>query len=285
MGEQHKNIHWFPGHMAKTRRKISESLSLVDAAVEILDARTPLSSRNPDLCEILKDKPRLIILNKSDLADPNITKEWINYFQSLNIPAIALDCKNGNGVKSFNSAIKKLLQNKLESNEKKGINKALRLMVVGIPNVGKSSFINRLAQKRAKVEDRPGVTRGNQWFSTNENFLLLDTPGVLWPKFEDTAVAERLAITGAIKDTVLDIEELAVKLLDFLIYSYQDNLINRYKIKSINEDSYELLCDIAASRGMLARGGSADTERAAIMLIDEFRGGKIGQISLEKPNF
>ena len=142
-----------------------------------------------------------------------------------------------------------------------------------------------MAQKRAKVEDRPGVTRGNQWFSTNENFLLLDTPGVLWPKFEDTAVAERLAITGAIKDTVLDIEELAVKLLDFLIYSYQDNLINRYKIKSINEDSYELLCDIAASRGMLARGGSADTERAAIMLVDEFRGGKIGQISLEKPNF
>lgn len=287
MAETGKQIQWFPGHMAKTRRKIGESLSLVDAAVEILDARTPLSSRNPELNDILKDKPSLILLNKCDVSDPKITEEWISYFNKKGIKAVAVDCKSGNGLKSFASAVKDLLSAKIEAAKKKGINKALRLMVVGIPNVGKSSFINRLGDKHAKVEDRPGVTRGNQWFSTKDNFLLLDTPGVLWPKFEDDEVALRLAMTGAVKDSILDIEFIAVKLIEFLVSNgdYKAMLEERYKLEIHEdyEDSYDILCNIGAKRGMKARGGDTDTLRAAIMLVDEFRGGKIGRISLERP--
>ena len=287
MAETGKQIQWFPGHMAKTRRKIGESLSLVDAAVEILDARTPLSSRNPELNDILKDKPSLILLNKCDVADPEITDEWISYFKEKGIVAVAVDCKSGNGLKSFSAAVKNLLSQKIEAAKKKGINKALRLMVVGIPNVGKSSFINRLGDKHAKVEDRPGVTRGNQWFSTKDNFLLLDTPGVLWPKFEDEEVALRLAMTGAVKDSILDIEFIAVKLIEFLVSNsdYKAMLEERYKLEIHEEyeDSYDILCNIGAKRGMKARGGDTDTLRAAIMLVDEFRGVKIVRISLERP--
>lgn len=287
MAETGKQIQWFPGHMAKTRRKIGESLSLVDAAVEILDARTPLASRNPELNDILKDKPSLILLNKCDVADPAITDEWISFFKEKGIMAVAVDCKSGNGLKSFANAVRNLLSKKIEAAKLKGINKALRLMVVGIPNVGKSSFINRLGDKHAKVEDRPGVTRGNQWFSTKDNFLLLDTPGVLWPKFEDDEVALRLAMTGAVKDSILDIEFIAVKLIEFLISnsSYKAMLEERYKLEIHEdyEDSYDILCNIGAKRGMKARGGDTDTLRAAIMLVDEFRGGKIGRISLERP--
>ena len=287
MAETGTQIQWFPGHMAKTRRKIGESLSLVDAAVEILDARTPLSSRNPELNDILKDKPSLILLNKCDVADAKITDEWISYFKKCGIIAVPVDCKSGNGLKSFAVAVKSLLSAKIEAAKKKGINKALRLMVVGIPNVGKSSFINRLGDKHAKVEDRPGVTRGNQWFSTKDNFLLLDTPGVLWPKFEDDEVALRLAMTGAVKDSILDIEFIAVKLIEFLVSNseYKTMLEERYKLEIHEdyEDSYDILCNIGAKRGMKARGGDTDTLRAAIMLVDEFRGGKIGRISLERP--
>ncbi len=287
MAETGKQIQWFPGHMAKTRRKIGESLSLVDAAVEILDARTPLSSRNPELNDILKNKPSLILLNKCDVADNKVTEEWIAYFKENGITAVAVDCKSGNGLKNFSAAVKKLLSNKIEAAKQKGINKAIRLMVVGIPNVGKSSFINRLGDKHAKVEDRPGVTRGNQWFSTKDNFLLLDTPGVLWPKFDDEEVAIRLAMTGAVKDSILDIEFIAVKLIEFLVQNpeYKELLEARYKfeIHEEYEDSYDILCNIGAKRGMKARGGDTDTLRAAIMLVDEFRGGKIGNISLERP--
>ncbi len=288
MAESGKQIQWFPGHMAKTRRKIGESLSLVDAAVEILDARTPLSSRNPELNDILKNKPSIILLNKCDVADSEITNEWIAYFKKMGITAVAVDCKSGTGLKNFATAVKNLLSKKIEAAKQKGINKAIRLMVVGIPNVGKSSFINRLGDKHAKVEDRPGVTRGNQWFSTKDNFLLLDTPGVLWPKFEDEEVAIRLAMTGAVKDSLLDIEFIAVKLIEFLVLNpkYKALLENRYKVEIHEdyEDSYDILCNIGAKRGMKARGGDTDTERAAIMLIDEFRGGKIGNITLERPN-
>ena len=287
MAETGKQIQWFPGHMAKTRRKIGESLSLVDAAVEILDARTPLSSRNPELNEILKNKPSLILLNKCDVADEKVTEEWIAYFKNQGVTAVPVDCKSGNGLKNFSLAVKNLLSQKIEAAKQKGINKAIRLMVVGIPNVGKSSFINRLGDKHAKVEDRPGVTRGNQWFSTKDNFLLLDTPGVLWPKFDDEEVAIRLAMTGAVKDSILDIEFIAVKLIEFLVANpeYKELLETRYKLEIHEEyeDSYDILCNIGAKRGMKARGGDTDTLRAAIMLVDEFRGGKIGNISLERP--
>lgn len=282
MGE-HQNIQWFPGHMAKTRRAIAESLALVDAVVEIIDARIPSSSRNPVLADIIKQKPRIIVLNKSDIADPAATDEWIKLYESLGDSAVAVDCKSGSGINQFGACVNRVLGHKVELNRQRGVNKALRLMVVGIPNVGKSSFINRLADKRAKVEDRPGVTRGNQWFSTKDNFLLLDTPGVLWPKFDDPIVGERLAFTGAVKDTVLDIEELATGLLDTLCDDYQNLIKERYGVDTAGLTAFELLCKIGAKRGMLMRGGETNTERAAVMILDEFRAGKIGRITLERP--
>ena len=295
MGE-HQNIQWFPGHMAKTRRAIAESLALVDAVVEIIDARIPSSSRNPVLADIIKQKPRIIVLNKSDIADPAATDEWIKLYESLGDSAVAVDCKSGSGIKQFGACVNRVLGHKVELNRQRGVNKALRLMVVGIPNVGNSSFINRLADKRAKVEDRPGVTRGNQWFSTKDNFLLLDTPGVLWPKFDDPIVGERLAFTGAVKDTVLDIEELATGLLDTLCDDYQNLIKERRTAAELTRQvcspggttlagltAFELLCKIGAKRGMLMRGGETNTERAAVMILDEFRAGKIGRITLERP--
>lgn len=279
-------IQWFPGHMAKTRRKITESLSLVDAVVEIVDARIPLSSRNPELADIVARKPILILLNKCDLADPNATDRWIRFFKSLNIPAVAVDCRSGRGVNSVVPAIRELLKEKIEQNSAKGMTgKAIRVMVAGIPNVGKSSFINRLARgNRAKVEDRPGVTRGNQWFAVEKGLELLDTPGVLWPKFEDAAVGLKLAFTGAVKDTILDIETLATEFLKVIAVPYKFLLDTRYKTDlDVSKEPYDLLCDIGKKRGMVIRGGEVDTERAAVMLLDEYRSGKIGKITLEFP--
>lgn len=286
---QMQNIQWFPGHMTKTKRQIQASLKLVDAVVEIIDARIPVSSRNPDLDKLIQNKPRVILLNKCDMANQTATKLWIDYFKKKGITAIAVDCKSGKGLKQFAPAVKEVLSKRLANLKAKGmINPMLRIMIVGIPNVGKSSFINKTAkQNRAKVEDRPGVTRGNQWYSIDKNLEMLDTPGVLWPKFDDKIVGERLAFTGAIKDQIIDIELLAVRLLDVLKNINSTEFIERFKLQEIdleNIDSYELLTLIGKKRGMLVSGGEVNTERAAIMLLDEFRATKLGRITLEMPD-
>ncbi len=285
--EDMKNIQWFPGHMAKTRRLIKSNLPLVDAVVEILDARTPLSSRNPEMDRLTAGKPRMVILNKSDLADEKITEKWLAYFRSQNITAISADCKSGKGVKNFIPAVKnQLLKSLLQKYEEKGIKgKPLRLMIVGIPNVGKSSFINRMAgSKKAKAEDRPGVTRDKQWVKIGTSVEMLDMPGVLWPKFDDQNVACRLAFTGAIKDDILDIETLASRLLKFLSENYPEKLRERYKIDFDDfDEGYILLEKTGRKRGMLVSGGEVNTERIAITVIDEFRAGKLGRITLELP--
>ncbi len=278
-----ESIQWFPGHMARTRRKIQESLSQVDAVIEIVDARIPLSSRNPELHHWVGRKPRLVVLNKADLADETATKRWITWFEAHGMAAIAVDCKSGRGFNHFMPALRRLLQPLMEKWAAKGMNCAIRAMIVGIPNVGKSSFINRLNKGgKAKVEDRPGVTRQNQWFVV-DGAQLLDTPGVLWPKFEDHTVALHLAFTGAIKDQVLDMEEMACELLGILLMHYRPLLVARYKLpEEIPDDRWELLQLVARKRGMLVSGGEVDTERAAIMLLDEYRGGKLGRITLEE---
>ena len=283
MNNNTQTIQWFPGHMAKTRRKIVEQLKLIDAVAEIVDARIPVSSRNPDLKEIIGDKPHLILLNKCDMVDELATKKWIEYYKSQGIYAIPIDCKNGKGISAFKDTVKTVLADKLESYRAKGmVGKPLRVMVVGIPNVGKSSFINRIAgSSRAKVENRPGVTRGNQWFSVDKELELLDTPGVLWPKFDDNTVGEHLAFTGAVTDRIIDTELLAMRLLEILIPSYPHLLEARYKISEFPEDSYDALCLLGKKRGMMIRGGDTDTERAANMLLEEYRNCKIGNITLE----
>ncbi len=281
-----QNIQWFPGHMKKTERQIKESLSLVDAVAEIVDARIPDSSRNPALSEIIADKPRIILLNKCDIADKSATDRWIKHYKEQGILALPLDCRSGKGVENFIKEVKNLLAEKLEAYDKKGmVGKPLRVMIVGIPNVGKSSFINRMSKMvKAKVADRPGVTRGNQWFKIDDRLELLDTPGVLWPKFDDPRVGEKLAFTGAVKDDVIDVELLAIRLLECMTAEYPERLSERYKVEpSGYEDFYELLCAIGKKRGMMVRGGEVDTLRAATVLLDEYRGGKLGLITLEMP--
>ena len=283
-----QTIQWFPGHMTKTKRQIQASLKLVDAVAEILDARIPLSSKNPDLQKLLQNKPKVVLLNKCDMANQNATSRWIDYYASQGVTAIAVDCKSGKGLNKFAPAVNNVLAERRERLKAKGmVNPMLRIMIVGIPNVGKSSFINRVAkQNRAKVEDRPGVTRGNQWYSIAKNIEMLDTPGVLWPKFDDKIVGERLAFTGAVKDQILDTELLAVRLLDFLRSLKPADFIVRFKLDDVDldaVDSYELLNIIGKKRGMLISGGEINTERAAIMLLDEFRSGKLGRITLEMP--
>lgn len=275
--------------MTKTKRQIQANLKLVDAVAEIIDARIPVSSRNPDLNGIIQSKPRVILLNKCDMANRTATKMWIDYFAKQGITAIAVDCKSGKGLNKFPQAVNTVLSEKINRLKSKGMrNPMMRIMIVGIPNVGKSSFINRISrQNRAKVEDRPGVTRGNQWFTISNNLEMLDTPGVLWPKFDDQIVGEHLAFTGAVKDQVIDIELLAVRLLDFLKKLKPAEFISRFKLEDMdldNTDSYELLRIIGKKRGMLVSGGEIDTERAAIMLLDEFRAAKLGRITVEMPN-
>ena len=265
-----QNIQWFPGHMTKTKRQIQASLKLVDAVAEILDARIPVSSRNPDM------------------ANQTATKMWIDHYAKQAIKAIAVDCKSGRGLNKFPSAVNEVMSERISRLKAKGMkNPTMRIMIVGIPNVGKSSFINKIAkQNRAKVEDRPGVTRGNQWFTISKSLEMLDTPGVLWPKFDDQIVGEHLAFTGAVKDQVIDIELLAVRLLDFLKKLKPAEFIDRFKLEEIDLDeidSYELLKIIAKKRGMLISGGEVNTERAAIMLLDEFRAAKLGRITVEMP--
>lgn len=284
-----QNIQWFPGHMTKTKRQIQASLKLVDAVAEIIDARIPVSSRNPDLAKLIQNKPRIILLNKCDMANQTATKMWIDHFEKQGITAIAVDCKSGRGLNKFAPAVNKVMSERINRLKAKGmVNPMMRIMIVGIPNVGKSSFINKIAkQNRAKVEDRPGVTKGNQWFTIAKNLEMLDTPGVLWPKFNDKIVGEHLAFTGAVKDQILDIELLAVRLLDFLKELKPADFISRFKLENTeldNIDSYELLKIIARKRGMLVSGGEVNTERAAIMLLDEFRSAKLGRITVEMPN-
>lgn len=283
-----QNIQWFPGHMTKTKRQIQASLKLVDAVAEIIDARIPVSSRNPDLDSIIQNKPRVVLMNKCDMADPSSTQKWINYFKNNGIVAIPIDCKTGRGINKFVSSVNEVLKEKIEKQKAKGLlNPTVRVMIVGIPNVGKSTFINRISKNRkAKAEDKPGVTRGNQWFTINKGFEVLDTPGVLWPKFEDKIVGERLAFTGAVKDQIMDTELLAMRLLDFLKVEKNSIFVERFKLQNEpieNIESYELLELIGRKRGMLISGGEIDTERAAIMLLDEYRSAKLGKYTFELP--
>lgn len=283
-----QTIQWFPGHMTKTKRQIQSSLKLVDAVAEIIDARIPVSSRNPDIAKLVQNKPRVILLNKCDMANQTATKMWIDYFKKQNLVAIPVDCKSGRGLDKFAPAVNTVMSHKIARLKEKGmVNPTIRIMIVGIPNVGKSSFINKMVKKnRAKVEDRPGVTRGNQWYTIAKNLEMLDTPGVLWPKFDDKTVGEHLAFTGAVKDQILDIELLAVRLLDFIKELKPADFITRFKLENEdieNIDSYELLKMIGKKRGMLVSGGEIDTERAAIMLLDEFRSAKLGRITVEMP--
>ncbi len=276
------DIQWFPGHMTKTRRMIEENLKLVDAVVEIVDSRIPESSRNPLLTELVGNKPRIIMLNKCDYSDDNVTKQWREYYEKQGYSVLVCDCRSGKGINRFLPLLKQKLSDLLEHRRAKGmIGKALRIMVVGIPNVGKSSFINRMANsKKVKVEDRPGVTRGKQWVSIDKEVELLDMPGILWPKFDDKEIAVRLAFTGAIKDDVMDVEALAEELGTYLKEHYPERLKERYKLDNLDGYITEL---IARKRGMMISGGEPDTERAAITLLDEYRSGKIGKITLEKP--
>lgn len=277
------DIQWFPGHMTKTRRMIEENIKLVDAVVEIVDCRIPESSRNPIINELVGNKPRIIILNKCDYADDFVTKLWKQYYERLGISVLVCDCRSGKGINGFVPLLKTKLAELLQKRREKGmIGKALRIMVVGIPNVGKSSFINRMANaKKTKVEDRPGVTRGKQWVTIDKEVELLDMPGILWPKFEDKQVALLLAYTGAIKDNVIDTEELAISLSEFLRDNYPEKLSERFKLTELDGNVIET---IAKARGMRISGGEFDTERASAALLDEFRSGKIGKISLEKPS-
>lgn len=290
MGEmqQKQIVQWFPGHMAKTRRLIKESLSLVDAVTEIVDARIPESSRNPELAEMIGDKPLILLLNKSDLADKDATKQWLSFYRSQGVRAVAADCKSGSGLNAYRESVKQALAEKIKSNAEKGMaGRPLRIMVVGIPNTGKSSFINKMAGKnRAKVADKPGVTRQNQWFAIGDGMELLDTPGVLWPKFEDPAVGDKLAFIGSVKNEVFDPETLALRLIDVLAADYSAQFSQRYKLEKFDiskMENYEILELVGRKRGMLISGGEIDTLRAANMILDEYKGGKFGKLTLERP--
>lgn len=283
---QKQTVQWFPGHMAKTRRIIKESLNLVDGVVELVDARIPYSSSNPDLNDIIKNKPKIILLNKCDIADSNATNMWIEHYQSKGMYALPVDCRTGKGLNRFIPTVKQALSKSIERNEAKGMaGKALRLMVVGIPNTGKSSFINRMAgNSRAKVADKAGVTRQQQWFAVGNGIELLDTPGVLWPKFDDPQVGDNLAFTGAVKDEITDLETLSCRLLETLSKTRPSAITERYKLDSVdNLQGWEILELIGKKRGFLIKGGEINYERTAVMLCDEFRGGKLGKITLELP--
>lgn len=286
MIEQDKmNIQWYPGHMTKTRRQIEADLKLVDAVCEIVDARIPISSRNPDIDTICGKKPRIIVLNRMDLADNEATKQWMQYFRNKGFAAVATDCKTKKGIGNFQPAVRSVLKEKLERNAAKGMNKPLKVMVVGIPNVGKSTLINQISgRKGAKAENRPGVTRGKQWVNVDNGLLLLDTPGILWPKFEDPNVGMMLAYTGAVKEGVIDIEELAARLMELLLRFYPQTLRDRYKVEAEQgTPGYMLLEEAGRKRGYLLSKGEIHTERMAKVLLDEYRSGKLGHFTLEMP--
>ena len=285
MEQDKMNIQWYPGHMTKTRRQMEADLKQVDAVCEILDARIPISSRNPDIDSICGNKPRIVILNRMDLADPNATKQWVNYFREKGMAAITTDCKTKRGINDFQPAVRSVLKEKIERDAAKGMKRSLRVMIVGIPNVGKSTLINQISgRKGAKAENRPGVTRGKQWVTVEGGLLLLDTPGILWPKFEDPNVGLALAFTGAVKEDVIDVEELACRLLSLLWRRYPDAVKARYGIE-MPEDAqgYELLEAAGKKRGYLLARGEINTERMAKVLVDEYRSGKLGRLTFEMP--
>ena len=285
MEQDKMNIQWYPGHMTKTRRQIEADLKLVDAICEIVDARIPVSSRNPDIDAICQNKPRIVILNRMDLADPKATKEWLAFFQKKGIAAVATDCKSKKGIGGFQAAVSSVLKEKIQRNAEKGMHKALRVMIVGIPNVGKSTFINQISgRKGAKAENRPGVTRGKQWVTVDNGLLLLDTPGILWPKFDDPRVGMMLAYTGAVKENVIDIEELACNLMELMLKYYPDALLGRYGVSAEPGTPGYILMEMAGKkRGYLLSGGEINTERMARVLLDEYRSGKLGKFTLEMP--
>ena len=276
------NLSWFPGHMTKTRRMITAEIKNMDAVCEILDARIPLSSRNPDVDELTAGKPRLVVLNRVDQADPGETRRWAAYFRGKGYAVLEANAKGGAGTAQFAAAVRELLRDKLAAWADRGqVGRTVRVMVLGIPNVGKSTFINKVARRKtARAEDRPGVTRRKQ--GVDSTLELLDTPGILWPRFDDPEVGKRLAFTGAIKDDVVDMEELACYLMDYLGRRYAPVLEERYKIEVEPEDSgYDLLEKAGRKRGFLMRGAQVDTQRMARVLLDEFRGGKLGRFTLE----
>ncbi len=284
---QKQIVQWFPGHMAKTRRLIKESLPYVDLVTELVDARIPLSSSNPELAEMIGNKPRIVLLNKSDVADENATRQWVEYYKSKGMHPLPVDCKSGKGLNAYLPLVREVLKDKIKRNTEKGMaGKPLRVMVVGIPNTGKSSFINKMAgRNRAKVADKPGVTRSNSWFAVGSGIELLDTPGVLWPKFEDKAVGDKLAFIGSVKDEVLDSETLALRLINTLKNGYSDRITERYKIENFEgKEDWEIMEMIGRKRGMLISGGDIDYERVSVMLLDEYRGGKLGRLTLESPD-
>ncbi len=279
------NIQWYPGHMTKTRRQIEADIKQVDAVCQIVDARIPYSSRNPDIDAICGSKPGIVILNRMDLADPEATKAWIRHYRAKGVTAIPTDCKTRRGIGDFAAAVNEVLKEKIQRDAAKGMKRANRVMVVGIPNVGKSTFINQVSgRKGAKAENRPGVTRGKQWVTVDGGLLLLDTPGILWPKFEDPKVGQMLAYTGAVKDGVLDLEDLACRLMKLLWQRYPQALKDRYRIDAPEEaEGYDLLQIAGKNRGFLLARGEIHTERMAKVLLDEFRGGKLGRFTLEMP--
>lgn len=295
MNENKMNINWYPGHMAKTRKQIAEDLKIIDIVIELLDARIPVSSQNPDVAQIIKGKKKIIVLNKCDLADEKESKKWISYFESKNIPAVLVDSNTGRGIDNVIRKIEKIMDEEKEIQAKKGrVGRKIRAMILGIPNVGKSSFINRISKKTtAEVGNKPGVTKQKQWIRINEKVELLDTPGVLWPKFESEEVALHLAFTGTIKEDVLEKTEIAYSLVKFLLENARENLCNRYGFKNeyieevLNRDNpenfniYEIMLEIGKKRGCMISGGIVDEEKTAKIILDEFKNGKLGRITLE----
>ena len=283
--ENSMNIQWYPGHMTKTRRQIEADLKQVDAVCEIVDARIPVSSRNPDIDTICGNKPRMIVLNRMDLADPAATQRWQTYFRKKGMAVLATDCKTKRGINGFTPAARMACAEKLARDAAKSMNRPLRVMVVGIPNVGKSTLINQISgRKGAKAENRPGVTRGKQWVTVDAGLQLLDTPGILWPKFEDPEVGMMLAFTGAVKEGVIDMEELACRLMELLLRYYPSTLEERYRVTApAGTPGYELLEMAGKNRGFLLAKGEIHTERMAKVLLDEFRSGKLGKFTLEQP--
>ncbi len=282
------DIQWYPGHMTKTRRQMENDVKLVDLVAEVVDARIPISSRNPDIDAIVGSRPRLIILNRADQADPGATAQWIAWFQGKGFGVLETDAKSGQGVGQFPAAARSVLKDRIAAWKAKGqVGRPIRAMVVGVPNVGKSTFINKVAKRKsAKASDRPGVTRGRQWVGVDSGLELLDTPGILWPKFEDETTGLHLAFTGAVKDEVTDMEALACALLELLRNRYPTALEERYKLAGLDGlPGWELLEQAARKRGMLVSGGEVDTERMAKVLLDEFRGGRLGRFTLEAPEY